>query len=293
MKNIIRTCVLILITASVLAQSPNKMSYQSIIRNSSNALVTNSAVGIRISILQTTLSGTAVYVETQTPTTNADGLISIEIGGGTVVSGNFSTIDWANGPYFVKTETDPTGGTSYTITGTSQLLSVPYALHAKTAENIIGGNYNSLKYPQGTNGDYVAIQGNYNVPVGKTLYITSVFDEYQVGSVYYGGGYPVFPASTLISAQQPFFGSHFTGILVDSDPSLTLVMHSGSNYTVPAGKKLVVKSSGFIPGSIDSYVRFNGSAVVFTSEIVDVFPSGSVLIPDNSNIGFTGYLINN
>ncbi len=112
------------------------MSYQAVIRNSSNGLVTNSAVGMRISILQTTPSGTAVYIETQTPITNANGLASIEIGGGTVVSGNFSSINWANGPYFVKTETDPTGGTSYSIMGTSQLLSVPYALYAKSAETV-------------------------------------------------------------------------------------------------------------------------------------------------------------
>jgi len=123
----------------VFAQSPNKMSYQAVIRNSSNGLVTNSAVGMRISIIQTSPSGTAVYAETQTPTTNANGLASIEIGGGTVVSGNFSSIDWANGPYFVKTETDPTGGTSYSIMGTSQLLSVPYALYAKSAGTVSGG----------------------------------------------------------------------------------------------------------------------------------------------------------
>lgn len=135
MKKIITICAAILMTASVFAQAPNKMSYQAVVRNSSNALVTSSAVGMRISILQTTPSGTAVYVETQTPTTNANGLASIEIGGGTVVSGNFSTIDWANGPYFVKTETDPTGGTNYTISGTSQLLSVPYALHAKNTDS--------------------------------------------------------------------------------------------------------------------------------------------------------------
>jgi hypothetical protein len=139
MKKIITICVAILMTANVFAQAPNIMSYQAVIRNTSNALVTSSAVGMRISILQTSPSGTAVYVETQTPTTNANGLASIEIGGGTVVSGNFSTIDWANGPYFIKTETDPTGGTNYTITGTSQLLSVPYALHAKTAESVTGG----------------------------------------------------------------------------------------------------------------------------------------------------------
>jgi len=65
--------------------------------------------------------------------------VTVEIGGGTVISGTFSTIDWSNGPYYLKTETDPAGGTSYSITGTSQLLSVPYALHAKTAENITGG----------------------------------------------------------------------------------------------------------------------------------------------------------
>ncbi len=128
MKKIYSIIAGLFLVTCVLAQAPNKMSYQAIIRNTSNALVGNSAVGMRISILQTSASGTAVYVETQTPTTNANGLASIEIGGGTVVSGNFTTIDWANGPYFLKTETDPAGGTNYTITGTSQFLSVPYAL---------------------------------------------------------------------------------------------------------------------------------------------------------------------
>lgn len=136
MKIIITICAAILMTTTVFAQSPNKMSYQAVIRNTSNTLVTSTAVGMRISILQTTPSGTAVYVETQTPTTNANGLVSIEIGGGTVVTGNFANINWANGPYFVKTETDPIGGSNYTITGTSQLLSVPYALYAAKAGNI-------------------------------------------------------------------------------------------------------------------------------------------------------------
>jgi hypothetical protein len=135
MKRIITLCAVILMTASVFGQAPNKMSYQAVIRNTSNALVTSTVVGMRISILQTSATGTAVYVETQTPTTNANGLATLEIGGGTVVSGNFANINWANGPYFVKTETDPIGGTNYSITGTSQLLSVPYALYAATAGN--------------------------------------------------------------------------------------------------------------------------------------------------------------
>lgn len=139
MKKIITICAAIIMTASLWAQSPEKMSYQAVVRDGSNNLVTSSAVGMQISILQGSPSGTAMYVETQTPTTNANGLVSIEIGAGTVVSGDFTTINWANGPYFIKTETDPAGGISYTITGISQLLSVPYALHAKTAETVTGG----------------------------------------------------------------------------------------------------------------------------------------------------------
>lgn len=129
----------VLLTATMWGQAPEKMSYQAVVRDANNQLVTNTNVGMRISILQGSTTGTAVYVETQNPTTNANGLLSIEIGNGTVISGDFSTINWANDTYFIKTETDLNGGNSYTITGTSQLLSVPYALHAKTADSIVNG----------------------------------------------------------------------------------------------------------------------------------------------------------
>src|SRR5574344_717604 len=138
MKKYITLIVAVFLTATLWAQSPQKSSYQAVVRNASDALVKSTAIGMKVSILKGSATGTAVYVETQTPTTNANGLVSVSIGSGTVVSGDFSTIDWANGPYFIKTETDPAGGTSYTITGTSQLLSVPYALHAKTAESVTG-----------------------------------------------------------------------------------------------------------------------------------------------------------
>lgn len=144
MKKIYTIALALLITASAWAQSPERMSYQAIVRDASNSLVTTQVVGMQISILQTTSTGTSVYVETQTASTNANGLVSLEIGTGTVESGEFAAIDWGNDTYFIKTETDPTGGTNYTITGTSQLLSVPYALHAKTAERIIGTGPHSL-----------------------------------------------------------------------------------------------------------------------------------------------------
>jgi hypothetical protein len=139
MKRIFTIAAALLMTASVWAQAPEKMSYQAVVRDAGNALVTSQAVGMQLSILQGSTSGSSVYTETQTPTTNINGLVSIEIGSGTVVTGTFNTIDWSAGPYFIKTETDPTGGTTYTITGTSQLMSVPYALHANTADSIVGG----------------------------------------------------------------------------------------------------------------------------------------------------------
>ncbi len=111
------------------------MSDKAVVRDSGSNIVTSQVVGMRISILQTTSTGIAVYVENQTSTTNVNGLVSLEIGTGSVISGDFTTIDWSADSYFIKTETDPTGGSIYTITGTSQLLSVPYALYAKTSES--------------------------------------------------------------------------------------------------------------------------------------------------------------
>lgn len=144
MKKIILTVGLLLAGVSLYAQAPQKMTYQSVVRNSSDALIANSSVGVQISILQGSVSGSAVYIERHTPTTNINGLATLEIGTGTVVAGSFGTIDWSNGPYFIKTETDPNGGTTYSISGTSQLLSVPYALYAESSGDGFSGDYNDL-----------------------------------------------------------------------------------------------------------------------------------------------------
>ena len=138
MKRLNTLLTAILLTNMVWAQAPEKMSYQAVIRGTDNILYTNQDVGMQIGILQGSASGDLLYLENHTPTTNKNGLISIEIGAGSLVSGSFTDIDWSKGPYFILTMTDPTGGTNYSITGTSQLLSVPYALHAQTAENITG-----------------------------------------------------------------------------------------------------------------------------------------------------------
>ena len=137
MKKLILSLVAIAtISLSSFGQAPEGFKYQAVVRDAGNTILNNQAVGMRMTIQQGSIGGTTVYQETFAPTTNAYGLVNLEIGSGTVVSGDFTTIDWANGPYFIETAVDVTGGTSYAVMGTSQLMSVPYALHAKTAENV-------------------------------------------------------------------------------------------------------------------------------------------------------------
>ena len=156
MKNLLLTLILLLTITAAWAQVPQQISYQSVIRDGTNKVLAASTVGIKISLLQGSATGSAVYVETHRKTTNANGLVSLEIGTGTVLSGSFASINWANGPYLIKTETDPTGGTNYGIPGIAPLNSVPYALYAA----------NGTPGPKGDKGDTGAtgLQGIQGAP---------------------------------------------------------------------------------------------------------------------------------
>ncbi|MDT0686045.1 hypothetical protein [Autumnicola psychrophila] len=130
--------LLLLTINSLFAQTPEKISYQAVIRDNSQALVTSSDVDLKIRVRQGSTKGTAVYEETHYTTTNSNGLVSLQIGTGKVNSGSFANINWAKGPYYIESQVDPTGSSNYTITGVSQVLSVPYSLHSKTTENFAG-----------------------------------------------------------------------------------------------------------------------------------------------------------
>ena len=127
---------LLTITTFTFSQAPEGFKYQAVVRDANTTILANQTVGMQLTIQQGSIGGTAVYTETFAATTNAYGLVNLEIGTGTSTD-DFTTIDWANGPYFIETAVDLAGGTSYSIMGTSQLMSVPYALHANTAENVI------------------------------------------------------------------------------------------------------------------------------------------------------------
>ena len=128
--------VFLVFSVKAYAQSPNSFNYQAVVRNSNGSELTNQIVSIKISIIKGSSSGQSIYSETHTVATNNYGLINIQIGAGSVLSGIFSAIEWGKDTYFVKTELDVSGGNNYELMGITQLLSVPYALHAKTAENV-------------------------------------------------------------------------------------------------------------------------------------------------------------
>lgn len=138
MKKILTSLAVILFTLTVIAQSPSKISYQAIVRNAENNLVTDANISVMISILQGIDEGTMVYQETHSVETNMNGLFTIEIGSGNS-SNDFASIDWSLGTYAIQTDIDIEGGENYTISNVSELLSVPFSLHANTADSIVGG----------------------------------------------------------------------------------------------------------------------------------------------------------
>ena len=267
MKKNYSILVALLLTASIFftqqatAQAPQKMSYQSVLRNSSNALLANTAVGMQISILQGSDAGTAVYVETQTATTNTSGLVNVQIGTGTATTGTFAGIDWANGPYFIKTETDPAGGSNYNITGIQQMLSVPYALYAAHSnEPGIQGppGLTGAIGPQGPQGLTGAsgVAGTSEGVGGFTHYIGETFDGGIIYYLYKGSdglehGLMVSPTQsslawqtsalqgTVVNADRTWDGAYNTALMIGS-PAAAYVTSLGSGWYVPSIDELVL-----------------------------------------------------
>ncbi|MBU6219730.1 MAG: hypothetical protein KGQ50_03685 [Bacteroidetes bacterium] len=142
MKGVIKGSILSLFISMIhvigFGQAPNLISYQAIIRNSNNELVANVSVGMRISILRGSEADVLLYQEEHSVKTNLNGLVFLKIGSGIRLFGTMTGIDWSKGPFYVKSETDPTGGKNYTLVVVSQLLSVPFSIYAASAEKVTG-----------------------------------------------------------------------------------------------------------------------------------------------------------
>ncbi len=166
MKTLAFFIIALFLGAAVSAQPPQSFRYQAVARDNSGNILANQSVSFRISILSGSISGTAAYTETHTgKTTNAFGLVELEIGNGAPVTGSFPAVNWGSNLYFVRIEMDPSGGAAYQVLSTSQLLSVPYALYSQKAGNGFSGDYNDLyNKPLLFDGTWVSLTGK---PCGK------------------------------------------------------------------------------------------------------------------------------
>ena len=206
----------IVLTVTTTTQVPEKMSYQAVVRNAANQLVINQNVGVRFSILKSSATGAVVYAETQNSTTNSNGLFTTNIGSGTVISGSMASINWANDVYFIKSEIDLAGGSNYTITGTQQLLSVPYALNAKngipnggTANQVLakvdGTDYNTQWVtPSAAASAYPNIELNIRNNISQS--ITSLGNGTSANQITFSGS----SSNTTLTGGNTWNGNTFT-----------------------------------------------------------------------------------
>ncbi|GDX47017.1 hypothetical protein LBMAG24_23450 [Bacteroidota bacterium] len=133
----VRIIIMVFFPIFAIAQAPHKINFQSILRNSSGEVVGNSSVSLKISILSGSINGSSVYNESHAKTTDASGLISLQIGKGTLINGIFANIDWGGSSHFIQLEADFSGGINYVVLGTQELMSVPYALYASKTDTSV------------------------------------------------------------------------------------------------------------------------------------------------------------
>ncbi len=195
MKRIITFSAILLLVVSVFSQTPKKIGYQAVIRNQNSTLLAFKSVGVKISICLDSVNGTPVYVETHAAKTNGNGLMNLKIGEGTVLQGVFDDIDLSSGEYFIKVETDPDGGTNYSVESSSELMSVPYSLQSENSET--SNDFQSSEVKNFTKNDSISwsnkqdkLEAGNNVAIsGDSIYVdipNGCFEHY-VGELYGGG----------------------------------------------------------------------------------------------------------
>jgi hypothetical protein len=308
MKKTLFTFLFALLAAGLFAQAPQAFKYQAVARDNSGNLIANQSIGFRISILQNSPSGTAVYTETHNVASNNLGLVNLDIGTGTIVSGLLSGVNWGNGTYYVRIEMDASGGTNYLMMGTSQLLSVPYALHAATAANALNdndnqtlslngniltiSNGNTVTLPPGSGGSYVAGTGiNIN---GSTINNTApdqIVSLTGTGAATVSGTYPNFIINATDNVND-----------ADADPSNelqnlslsgnTLSISNGNSVTLPSGGTSYTAGSGIsISGNVISNTAPNQAVILSgtgATTVSGVYPNYTVSSTDNQSLSLSG-----
>lgn len=216
--------ILLVLSVNICAQAPQKMSYQAVIRNSNNSLIVSTPIGIKVSVLQGSANGTVTYSETQVQNTNINGLVSLEIGMGTALIGTFSSINWANGPYFIQTEVDPNGGVNYSVMGVTELISVPYALYSANAQVSGFSHYIGETFNGGV--IYYLYKGSDGLEHGLIVSTTESIAKWQTTGV-------------LVNADRSWDGVYNTN-LISGSPAVNYIATLGPNWYLPSLDELIL-----------------------------------------------------
>lgn len=224
-------CFLIL-TLTIKAQTPpNAFNYSAVARNPAGQPIATTTIGIQITILKTSPTGESQYSENHFVNTDDFGLFNLIIGAGAVQSGSMATIDWSNDNYYLKVGMDVAGGTNFLTMGTTQLLSVPYALHAKTAESLIGGsfsgNYNDLV-------NTPVNVSNFNNDVGYISNESQQLSVSLIGDTLFlqHGGYVIIPGISAANAPASVYAGNWNGTYIGNDNgTFQLYIDNNGNIT--------------------------------------------------------------
>lgn len=226
MKKLTSLLTLLMAMNIAFAQAPQSFNYQGVARNNTGTPLANQSISVRASIITGSVSGTVQYAETQAATTNQFGLFTIAIGSGTPVTGTITAVTWASGSKYLKIEFDPTGGTSYLLSGTTQMLSVPYALFAANAGAVGGGSAHYLG--ENFNGGIIfnIYKGSDGLEHGLIVALTESAAVWQT-------------TATLVNANRTWDGAYNTPLMTGS-PAATYVTSLGSGWYLPSIDELSI-----------------------------------------------------
>lgn len=295
MKKLILTFIAALTILTMMAQAPQEINYQGVARDNTGAILATQPIGLRITIHQTTATGPTVYQETHSTTTNQFGLFNITVGSGTVVSGSFSSIDWGTDSYFIEVEMDETGGTSYQPMGTSQLVSVPYALYAETS-GTAGFNPNFPDGAESLNSVHIIITSSspYTVPSGTNFHTYIEAPDYlnfpfiingqSINGFFWNriiltGGDII---STTATTTDKLYVSGYTSPQKTQPVYIDIV---GGFYTVPTGKQFYLTWLNVIPWSGGAEIVYvDGVAIMWEWLVWERSTSAYLVIDEGSTI---------
>ncbi len=218
------------------SQAPNKINFQSILRNTNGEVQSNKSVSLKISILSGSISGSSVYSETHTKTTDPSGLISLQIGNGSVLSGVFANISWGSVAHFIKLEADFRGGSNYVLLGTQELMSVPYALYAgktDTSSLNLVNRFNSKVNISDTSNMLL----NYRTGLNNKVNVSDTSNMLN----------PYLRKESIQNSTLELFGIHSWEYPEGFSKEFVMISDDNLPYTVPSGKNLYMFPQNSMP----------------------------------------------